>query len=161
MVRGIAGRVKPAVANPQPGSTPKGTLLLGVPWFAHVWKKAGIGGPKPRKVVAGLAQAQRTIDGMPDFAGVGVLLAVILPPANGAKSQGAGRFQRLSSAAWAAKANLNHLHAQMDAEPGARDDRLGNLRQERSKTSHSSRTLRNETLEAKDKTCGKPGRSAF
>jgi hypothetical protein len=55
------------------------------------------------KVGAGLGQAEGSIHRQPDFRGVAVLLAIVLPPADGAQGQRLGRIQRLISAAWATK----------------------------------------------------------
>ena len=62
-------------------------------------------------VSTSLAEAEGSIDGQADVRGVFLLLAVVLPPANRAQSKRSRRFQRLISAAWAAKANLQrNLH---------------------------------------------------
>lgn len=66
------------------------------------------------KIFTGLVQAEHAIDREADFAGILVLLAIILPPANGAQSEGAGRFQRLVSATGTTKTCLRSFHASMD-----------------------------------------------
>jgi len=54
-------------------------------------------------VGASLGQAEGTIHGQTDIRGIVVLLAVILPPADGAQGQRLGRIQRFISAAWTTK----------------------------------------------------------
>src|ERR1035437_6143859 len=50
-----------------------------------------------------LGQAEGSVHCQPDIGGVAVLLAVILPPADGAQGQCLGCLQRLVSAAWTTK----------------------------------------------------------
>jgi hypothetical protein len=64
-------------------------------------------------VGAGLGQAEGSIHRQPDFRGVAVLLAIILPPADGAQDQRLGRFQRLVSATWATKTG-HHSYPYVD-----------------------------------------------
>ena len=66
-------------------------------------------------VLACLRQAKGAIDGQPDIRGVFVFLSIVLPPAHWAQSKRIGRFQRLVTAAGAAKTGLHQsLHMEID-----------------------------------------------
>ena len=106
MVRGIADRVKPPALVSAPESTAKGTLLLSDLGLTNVLQKAGVSRAALGIVLAGLVQAQLAVDREADFGGIGVLLAVVFPPADGAQTESAGSFQRPAPAAWAAKTYL-------------------------------------------------------
>ena len=58
-----------------------------------------MGGATLSVVGTGFAEAERPVDGEADFAGVLVFLAIVLPPADRTKPQGARRRQRLIAAA--------------------------------------------------------------
>ena len=118
MVGGFAGRVKPAGRFGAAGRTAKGTLLLSDPWLADVGEKPGVGRATAEIGVAGLAEAEAAVHGEPHLGSVRILLAVILPPADGAQTEGSGSFQRLTSAAGAAKACCDRFHIQMDENCG-------------------------------------------
>jgi hypothetical protein len=60
-------------------------------------------------VLAGLVQAEGAVHGEADLGGVGVFLAVVFPPADGAQREGAGCLQGSASAAWAAKTSLHSI----------------------------------------------------
>ena len=60
-------------------------------------------GAELRVVGAGLVEAQLAVDRQTDLSGVGVLLAIVFPPANGAQLQGTGRFEGSVPAAGTAK----------------------------------------------------------
>ena len=55
-------------------------------------------------------QAELTVDRQPDLAGVIVFLAVILPPADGAKPERAWRFEGFISTAGATIAGRDGFH---------------------------------------------------
>jgi len=78
-------------------------LLLGKLGLAHVGKESGMGRAALGKMGAGLDQAEGSVHCQADLGGVAVLLAVILPPADGAQGQCLGRLQRLVSATWTTK----------------------------------------------------------
>jgi hypothetical protein len=62
------------------------------------------------------------VDGEAHFRGVGVFLAVVLPPANRAQPQGAGRIQCLVAAARASIAHFDRVtHTGMDGKTGVED----------------------------------------
>ena len=103
MVRGFAGRVKPGEAIQGRKGTAEGTLLLSDLGLANVREKPGMGGAALSVVGAGFVQAEGAVDGEADIGGVFVLLAIVLPPADGAQRQRARRLQRLISATRAAK----------------------------------------------------------
>lgn len=63
--------------------TAGGTLLLGDLRLAHVREKTRVGGTAPGVVEPGFGEAQFAVYGVADFCGVGVFLAVVLPPADG------------------------------------------------------------------------------
>jgi hypothetical protein len=71
-----------------------------------------------RVVVAGFVEAELAVHGQAHFGGVFVLLAVVFPPADRAQRQGAGRLQRLVSAAWAAKTSFYGFHRMKGRKPG-------------------------------------------
>jgi hypothetical protein len=58
------------------------------------------------EVFTGFVQAEGSIDGEADLSCIVILLAVVLPPADGAQRQRAGGFQSLISAAWTSIAKL-------------------------------------------------------
>ena len=78
-------------------------LLLRELGLAHVRKESGMGRAALGEVGTGLSQAEGSIHRQPDFGGVAILLAIILPPADGTQGQRFGRVQRLVSATWATK----------------------------------------------------------
>ena len=106
MVRGIAGRVKPPALVSVPESTAKGTLLLSDLGLTNVLQKAGVSRAALCIVLAGLVQAQLAVHRQAHFGRIGVLLAVVFPPADRAQTQSTGIFQRPAPAAWAAKTYL-------------------------------------------------------
>ena len=87
-----------------------GTLLFGVLGLAHVAEKAGMGRAALGVVVAGLFEAELAIYGEADFGGVVVFLAVVFPPADGAKAKRARGFKGLKSTAGAAIAGCDSVH---------------------------------------------------
>jgi hypothetical protein len=58
------------------------------------------------EVLAGFVQAERSIDSEADLGCVGILLTIVLPPADGAQGQRTGGFQSLIAAAWTSIAKL-------------------------------------------------------
>jgi hypothetical protein len=62
-------------------------------------------------MAAGLIEAEGAVHGQPDLPGVGVLLAVVLPPADGAELKALRSGQ---GAVAAARAAIEVLHAWMD-----------------------------------------------
>ncbi len=122
MVRGFAVRVKPAMGLRRGKRTAKGTLPFRYLWLADVGQEAGMRRTNLSEVVAGLSQAQLAVHGQTDFGRVGVLLAVIFPPADGAKTHCVGCLQRLVSAAGTAKARCNiNLHGKIDDKTSFED----------------------------------------
>jgi len=77
-----------------------------------------VGGAAKRIMLAGLLEAELAVHGEADFGGVLVLLAIVLPPADRAQRQGAGRIQRLVSAARAAKTKLQRYPTVNGRETG-------------------------------------------
>jgi hypothetical protein len=75
-----------------------------------------MGGTAVGIVVTSLAEAQGAIDRVAHLTGVGVFLAVVLPPANRAQSHGCGRLQRLEAAAWAAEKSSYCPHGWIDVK---------------------------------------------
>jgi hypothetical protein len=75
-------------------------------------------GAAPGVVQASLRQAKFTIYGVPNFEGVAVFLAVILPPADRAQSHGLWCFECSVAATRASKTNRCRSHAQMDGFSG-------------------------------------------
>ncbi len=73
-----------------------------------------------RIVLAGFVQAEGAVHGEADYVGVAVLLAVVLPPADRAQRQGAGRLQRFVSTARTAKLNVHSFPFRMDENRGLR-----------------------------------------
>jgi hypothetical protein len=71
--------------------------------FAHEAEKARVGRAKLCEVLASLAETDLAVDGHVHLRGVVVLLAVVLPPANGAKGHGSGRVESLVTATRAAE----------------------------------------------------------
>ena len=61
-----------------------------------------MGGAALGVVGARLVEAELAVDRQPHIAGVVVLLAVVFPPANGAKGIGGRRLQSFISTAWTA-----------------------------------------------------------
>ncbi len=96
------------------------TLLFGDLGLTNVRYKARIRGPAARKVLTRLFQAQLPIHGESHLGGVGVFLAIVLPPANGAQSHRRGRIQGSIAAAWTAKSSFTSFHSGVDANPRRR-----------------------------------------
>jgi len=63
-------------------STVEGTLLLGDLRFPNIRQKARMRRPAPRVVQTGIRKAEFAIYCVPHFGGIGVLLSIVLPPAN-------------------------------------------------------------------------------
>ena len=110
MLRGFAGRVKPGRALAVGKRTVIGTLLFGVLGLAHVAEKAGMGGAALGVVFTGLFEAELAIHGQADIASVIFLLAIVFPPADGAKAKRARGFKGLKSTAGAAIAGCDSVH---------------------------------------------------
>ena len=110
MLRGFAGRVKPGRAPAVCKRTVIGTLLFGVLGLAHVTEETGMGCAALGVVFAGLSQAQLAIHGEADLSGVIVFLAVVLPPADGAKAEGTRGFQGFESTTRATIARSDSVH---------------------------------------------------
>jgi hypothetical protein len=69
-----------------------------------------------------LFQAELAVDGEANFRGFAVFLAVVLPPADGAKLLRFRRFQSFISAAGATKAGFDGgTRTEMDERKGVRD----------------------------------------
>jgi hypothetical protein len=110
MLRGFAGRVKPGRALAVGKRTVIGTLLFGVLGLAHVAEKAGMSGAALGVVVTGLFEAELAVHGKADVGGVIVFLAIVFPPADGAKAKRARGFKGLKSTAGAAIAGCDSVH---------------------------------------------------
>jgi len=101
-----------------PKGTAKGTLLFDDLGLANVGQKTGMRRSATGIVPACLVQAEVAVHRQPDFGGVGVLLPVILPPADRTQRQRAGRLQRPAPAARAA---IPSLHSSpLDGRPFCR-----------------------------------------
>jgi len=73
---------------------------------------------------AGFVEAELAVNGQAHFRGVGVFLAVVLPPADGAQRDSAGRIQRLKSAARTSVAGHQGFHLKgLDGKMALRDYR--------------------------------------
>ena len=93
----------------------KGTLLLSVMGLTDVREESRVGCAALGIMFTGFVEAEGAVHGQADFAGIFVFLAVVFPPADGAETQGIWRFQRLRSAARAAKLSLHQsLHIGID-----------------------------------------------
>ena len=89
--------------------------------LTDVREEPGVGSAAMGVVLPGFVQAEGAVHGQADIGGVLVLLAIVLPPADRAQPQCAGRLQRLVPAARAAKTNLYQSpHECMDENGGAR-----------------------------------------
>ena len=74
------------------------TLLLSDLRFAYVTEKSGIGRTAARVRCARFTEAQVSIHSEPDFVRVGIVLAIVFPPADWAQGKRVRRLQRLVSA---------------------------------------------------------------
>ena len=81
---------------------PEEALLFSELGLADVRQKAGMGRAAMGVVGTSLVQAEGAVHRQANLGGVHVFLAVVLPPADRAKGQRAGRVQCLASAARAA-----------------------------------------------------------
>ena len=77
--------------------------------LANEGQEARMGRSAMGVVIAGLVEAELAVYRHTHFGGVIVLLAIVLPPADRAQRQGAGRLQRLTSAARAAKSIFHSI----------------------------------------------------
>jgi hypothetical protein len=77
--------------------------------LAHIRKKARVGRAALNKVLAGFVQAELAVYRHVRLAGVLILLAVVLPPADWTKRQGGGRFQRSVTTARTAIVNVQDI----------------------------------------------------
>lgn len=59
------------------------TLLLRHLWFPHIRQEPVVRGAALGIVHSGFVEAKVTIYGVPDFGGISILLAIVLPPADG------------------------------------------------------------------------------
>lgn len=87
-----------------------------------------MGGTAPSVEGTRLIQAEVAIDSQPDIGGVGILLPVVLPPADRTERQCAGRLQRLQATARAAKASLQdfpRMNGRKSTAPGLRWRNIG------------------------------------
>ena len=99
--------------------TAKGTLLLSVIGLTNVREEPGVGCAAMGKMVTGLIQAEGAVHRQADIAGVGVFLAIVFPPADRAQPHGVRRFERLVTAARAAKLSLHQsVHVRIDGLSG-------------------------------------------
>jgi len=81
-----------------------------------------MGGAALGVIGAGFFEAKLAVDGEANFGGVAIFLAVVLPPADGAKLEGFGGLESLVSAAGATEAHFDRrTHTRMDGENGGRD----------------------------------------
>jgi hypothetical protein len=83
MVRGITAGGQTASLWATGYGTAEVTLLLGDFRAADVGEEAGIGGAATGVAQAGLSQRELAVDAEADFRGVGVILTIVLPPADG------------------------------------------------------------------------------
>jgi hypothetical protein len=65
-------------------------------------------------VSARLGKAQLAVDRKADFGGIGVPLAVVFPPADGAQSQCIGRLQSFVAATGTTEPGFNTIHLRID-----------------------------------------------
>ncbi len=122
MVRGFAGGVKPSKPFGESKGIAEGTLLFCGLGLTNVREEARVRGAKLRIVGARLVQAQLAVHRQADVGGVLVFLAVILPPADGAQPQGAGRVEGFVSAAGATVADFDcSTHIGIDARMAPAD----------------------------------------
>jgi hypothetical protein len=82
------------------------TLLFCGQGLTNVREEAGMGCAALGIVPAGFIEAELPVYGQARFLGVGVFLAVVLPPADRAQNQGVGRIQCLIAAARAPVAGV-------------------------------------------------------
>lgn len=110
MVRGIAGRGQTGAPVFVVWRTAEVTLLLSDLRITHVGKEAGMGGTASGIEVACFGETQCAVHGVPHIGGVGIFLAIVFPPANGAQGHGFGHVECFEAAARAAITNFNGLH---------------------------------------------------
>ena len=88
--------------------------MLGCVGFAHIGQKSRVGRAAVRVVLAGFCEAELAVHGKTDFKRVGVVLTVVLPPADWAEPHGSGNFQRPITTTGAEKSNRNSHLVKMD-----------------------------------------------
>ena len=95
----------------------KGTLLFARFGLTNVRQKSGMRSPALFEMLAGFGEAQLAVHGKADVRGILVFLAVVFPPADRAKHQGAGCIKCLAPAA---RASIAHsccwAHTKMDGK---------------------------------------------
>jgi hypothetical protein len=77
--------------------------------LAHIREKARVGRAALKKVLAGFVQAELAVYRHARLAGILILLAVVLPPADWTKRQGGGRFQCSVTTARTAIVNVQDI----------------------------------------------------
>jgi len=87
--------------------TPEGTLLLSDFRFSNVGEESRMGCTAVGIVPTGVVEAEGSVDCMTDIVGVGVFLAVVFPPADGAKPHCGWGFQSPEAAAGTAVSRHN------------------------------------------------------
>jgi len=80
------------------GWTGEGTLLLSDKRLAHIGEEPRVRRSAPGIVLARVAQAQGSVYSAPDIGRVGILLAIVFPPANRAQSEGVWSFESSKTA---------------------------------------------------------------
>jgi hypothetical protein len=96
------------------------TLLLGDVGFPHIGKKPRVSGAAPYVVRARFVEAQGAIDGVADISGIRIILAIVFPPADGAKCHGRRRLEGPVAAAGTAIEHSRGFHDWMDEKRIAR-----------------------------------------
>ena len=101
--------------------TAKVTLLLSHIRLTNVRKESRVGGAATQIRCTGLGQAEMAVYGEANFGRIGVVLPIVLPPADGAQLHGRRRFQRAIAAAWASKADGGNFHVEIDGKHSGKD----------------------------------------
>ena len=128
MVRGLAGRVKPAGTGFSTVARAEVTLLFRDLRLAHIRQKPGIRRTAPGIRRACLGETEVPIHSQANLIGVRIFLAIVFPPANRTQLHRRRRFQRPVAATRAAKTHLGTLlarrqsHIKLDALFRSRDD---------------------------------------
>ncbi len=89
MVRGFGGKGQTGGRGVRAGRIAKDTLLFGRLGLANIGQETRMGSAALGVVGSRLFEAELAVDGEANFRGIAVFLAVVLPPADGAKRSGA------------------------------------------------------------------------
>ena len=114
MVRGFALGGQTARAGFGPGRIAGVTLLLGCFWLAHIGQESRVSRAAASVVLTGFGQTELTVYRTTNLERVGIILSVVLPPADRAQPHGGRHFKSKAPTAWAAETGCNVHLVQMD-----------------------------------------------